>query len=124
MKTSTIFIIFFLFLIACSSNGNKKTFGSLDVYYTEGVSEWEAHDVGSYLEIYLGISDRKNVIQLSKANNRYLCKIVMRDGKVSMENTWRGYGESISKEALNGAPVDVDLCDSDFNSLKFLPAER
>ena len=47
----------------------------------------------------------------------------MPDGKVSLESIWRQYGDSVSQKVFNGAPVDVDLCDSNFNSLKVLPSE-
>ena len=62
-------------------------------------------------------------MQLSKFNGRYKCKFVMRDNVVSLENLWKGYGISISEKVLNGAPVDVDLCDDEFNSLKFLMSD-
>jgi len=127
MKIPTIFIVFLLFLISCSNGGPKESFGYLDVYYTESVSNSEVLDLGDYLMgIGFGLSeDRKEVVRLSKDNNgRYLIEFVMRDGKVSLESSWRLTGDGISQKVFNGAPVDVNLCDSNFNTLKFLPAER
>jgi hypothetical protein len=110
--------------MSCSGDGKKLSFGSLDVYYTEGVTVAEAEAVGDYLNgIGFGVGDEKEKIQISKNEDRYTCKFVMADGKVSLENIWKRYGKSISKNVLNGAPVDVDLCDENFNSLKFLIAE-
>ena len=124
MKTPSLLFIVFLFLVSCSSDGEKISSGYLDVYFTEGVTKSEATEVGYYLNsIGFGIDEEREKIQLSKLDDRYTCKFVMPDGRVSLENIWKRYGESISKNVLNGAPVDVDLCDDKFNSLKFLIAD-
>lgn len=124
MKTPTFFSLIFLFIVSCSSHGEKISFGNLDIYYTDGVTKTEAEDVGNYLvDVGILIDDQKEKMQLSKFNGRYKCKFVMRDNVVSLENLWKGYGISISEKVLNGAPVDVDLCDDEFNSLKFLMSD-
>ena len=127
MKNSALLFIVFIFLVSCSSDGEKISFGNLDVYYTEGVTKAEATDVGHYLNgIGFGVADVKEKLQLSKSSisGRYTCKFVMRDGIVSLENIWKGYGKSISEKVLNGVPVDVHLCDDNFNTLEFLMSDN
>ncbi|MBT8276802.1 MAG: hypothetical protein KJO39_11700 [Bacteroidia bacterium] len=122
----TYFISFLIILfISCSSGGDKKlTFGSLDLYYTSDITTYEAEDVGDYFSgIGFGIGDTKEVVKLSKSNDRYMVQFVMPDGQVKLENIWKRYGQGISQNVLKGAPVDVDLCDENFNSLKFLGSD-
>ncbi len=122
MKFSVHLIAFLLLLVSCSGGaGSKESFGSLDVYYLDGVSKDDAIAVGDYLfGIGFGVSDEPEKIQLSKDGDRYLCKFVVEENELGLSSIFSRYGKSISQKALNGAPVDIDLCDADFNSLKFL----
>ena len=122
MKPTTLIIVLFVLCASCGGSDEKKlSFGSMDVFYTEGVTTYEAEDVGVYLNgIGFGVGEEKETLKLSKNGDRFLVQFVMADGEVKLENIWKRYGDGISKNALKGAPVDVDLCDKDFNSLKFL----
>lgn len=124
MKTSLLFML--IFLVSCSDYGEKKSLGNLDVYYTEGVTEYEAKDVGYYLQGKgFGLHERNEMVQLSKDSGRWILKVVMKDGKIFGGGTsWRQTGKNLSREVFNGAPVDVYLCDNKFNTLEYLPAGK
>lgn len=111
-----------LLFVSCSGGkGEKISAGSLDVYYTDGVTKMEAADVADYLSgIGFGLSDKTQQVQLSKNGDRFVCKFTVEENELGLASIWSRYGKGISTKALNGAPVDVDLCDANFNSLKFL----
>ena len=122
MKTSAITIVILLILSSCSNSDDKVSVAHLDIYYTDNLED-EARQLGSYLfDTNYGMSENEVMIRLSKTNDGFMVSFVVSENELSLERSWRLQGENISRAVFNGAPVDVNLCDSKFNSLKLLSA--
>jgi hypothetical protein len=96
-------------------NGNE-------LYYTSAVTEAEARKVADYLDTKF--ADNKGALatyQLNKAAGKYEFRAVVQEGKEN-DNlavvAFQAMGVLLSLEVLDGAPVDVHLCDRNLKTLR------
>lgn len=114
-KALLILTLAVMMFTACNNYGKKKTFGKGELYYTEQITEEEAQKAGEFL-LKNGIlsEDRRNSIQLDKADSIYKLRIVVEDKfftNDSADITFRGISTFMSLEVFDNKPVEVDLCD-------------
>jgi hypothetical protein len=98
-------------------NGNE-------LYYTPAVTEAEARKVADYLDTKF--PDNKGKVatyQLNKAGGKYEFRAVVQEGKEN-DNlavvAFQAMGVLLSLEVLDGAPVDVHLCDRNLKTVRVL----
>ena len=100
---------------ACKGHGKKLTFGKGEIYYKDGVTKAEATKVGKYLRKTGYFDDKKaKSVQVLKSGDTYQVKFVVKDPKgmkKEMKDQFRVLGGMISNYALNGAKLEVHLCD-------------
>lgn len=94
------------------------------ILYTNSVTEQEAIALKNYLiESEFANDENPKTIELDKENETYIFRMVIKEGLENDENNLsllKLFGESISKEAFNGKPLKVHLCNSNLKTLKVL----
>ena len=101
--------------------GSKLSFEGTDVYYTEEVTEEEAQRLGEYL-VQTGFADgREKSVQLTKRDSVYLFRMVVMEGATkdsTNDLTFEAMAVTLSYNAFNKAPVQLEACDNRFNTLR------
>jgi hypothetical protein len=99
----------------CNEHGKKLKFGKGEIYYKKGVTKAEAQSVGKYLVKAGFFNDKKaKSVQLLKEGDTYQIKFVVKDPNDMAENLkkqFRLLGGMVAHYALDGAKVEVHLCD-------------
>ncbi len=115
-----IFVMnFFVFVsvlyIGCKTHGDKLTFEEGELFYKSPVKKADAKKVGHYLvEIGYFTKDRKKSVQLVKEKSTYQVRFVVKDPESlskDLKEQFKLLGGMISTYALDGANVEVHLCD-------------
>jgi hypothetical protein len=131
MKTKTLYpVIIFLMLatclFSCSDYGKKTSKGHIDVYYKDGISEDDAQRTADFLymidaEINKNTSTEKS-IQLVKANDTILFRMVVQKDRMASigEESFMILANVVSDSVFNGQPVNMDLTDNRFKTIKSL----
>jgi hypothetical protein len=103
--------------------GKKLTFGAgEEVYYTSGVTEAEARQLGGALqsEGYFNGKGAKTV-QVSKQGDRYVVSFVLQPGAWNKPDVLHAFGQfrpQLSQKAFGGKPVELRLCDENMETKK------
>jgi len=125
MKTIKFFTIAILGLIltSCSGYGKKLNFSKTEVYYTNGISKLEAQNLGKYLVSSGFADDKDKSVQLSKnkTDGNYVFRMVTVKEAINnkmYEAIFKLMAKQISDSVFNGKPVDFDICDNTFKTLK------
>lgn len=128
MKTNRIIIILIVFcslLIACNSYGKKEEFYGTEVYYTKEVNTEDAKRLGEFLVRSKFADGKTKSVQLTKneENGHYVFRMVT-NKKVQKEDTYdflfKALAIQISDSVFAGKPVDFEVCDNTFNTIKTL----
>lgn len=128
MKTNRILIILVIFcslLIACNSYGKKEEFYGTEVYYTKSVDKEDVKRLGEFLVRSKFADGKTKSVQLTKNedNGNYIFRMVTNE-KVQKENTYdflfKALAVQISDSVFSGKPVDFDVCDNRFKTIKTL----
>lgn len=102
---------------------DKATFGAEEeVYFEDGATEAEARKVGEALK-KAGYFDDTGAatVTLARSGGGYTLEFVVQDGAwndAEVVTTLRQVGDEVSKDALDGKPVAVRLCDWKFQVKK------
>ena len=112
-------------MFGCGSKGTRLEYKGSELYYTNNVTEAEAKKLGDYLYNGGVFSDEnKGTVQLDKSGDKYLLRMVVKEGIDKDENYQKLiplFAKGVSKNVFNGAKVEVQLCDSNLNTLKTIP---
>mgnify|MGYP001627388866 CR=1 FL=1 len=135
MKTILQIIVYLCFTIpalfglyCCGTESepvNLLRFNNGELYYTENVEEQEALKLGDFLakENFYFNGDPKSV-QLDKDGKGYILRLVVIEGahqNPANIGPFTSLGIIVSKEVFDRAPVHINLCDKDFNTLMEIP---
>ncbi len=93
------------------------------ISYTKNVTKSEAQKLGNYLKESGFTDGSSKTIQLDKEGATYLFRMVVVEGAVNnpeSENILRAYGEEISKNAFEGKPLVVHMCDDALKTIKIV----
>jgi hypothetical protein len=100
------------------SNGSQ-------LFYTSAVSEAEAQKLAQHLEkTLLKDNAQAGSIQLHRSGSTYQLRFVVKEGAEKNDLAvlvFQVYGRMASQEVFNGAPVEVQLCDQSFTTIRVLP---
>ena len=127
MKKLALFITFLFVLsaIGCTDYGIKKQYGSIELYYTKGVTASEASDLGDFL-VKNGFDNNsvRKTIQLAKSGDIYQFRIVVKKGLELDEEyavSLKTFARQLSDYVFNGAPVEAHACDDHLKTLRVYP---
>ena len=106
--------------------GTRLDFGKSELFFTDGIGEAEAKQVGTTLvrEQYFG--ERGSTVQLRYVDRRYQLRCAVRAGVEHDQSTniaWRRLAEKVSTECFRTSPVDVHLCDEKMKTLSVVKFE-
>lgn len=113
-----------LALTACSNYGKKVSYGSIEVYYKDGVSKAEADAMARLLQ---GVLDRNNPeakqqksFQLTRPNDTVLLKMVVDKDRLATisDAAFQAIMVMVSDSVFGGKPVNMELTDNKFAALK------
>lgn len=121
-----LMLLSIVILSACSTYGEKLTFNGTEVYYTSQVTQQEAEKLGKFLiDSEFADGNRKSV-QLTKdeATGNFVFRMVTKkeavDNKV-YEVLFKAVAIQISDSVFNKQPVDFEVCNASFKTLKTIP---
>ena len=118
-------LVFALFLLSCSNYGDKVVYDGTEIYYKDNVLQEKADQVGAYLEEIEFTDGTPKSVQITK-DSVYNFRMVIQKGlenDESMEMSFKALGFLLSKEVFDGAPLNYQLCDNTFTTLKTIPIE-
>jgi len=132
--TKTKILIALLALVcfaSCDNYGTKTTNGNIDTYYKEGITEGQAKKTAALfyeMDKLTSTHDEKvqKSVQLIKKNDTVCLRMVVDEAKA------KGMGDMvflpisniISDSVFNGSPVNMDLTDKTFKTIKTIPYKK
>jgi hypothetical protein len=111
-------------LAACTNYGKKATKGHVEIYYKDGISQEQAQKAADFLYgIDVSVNNNTTVkksIQLIKEGDTVNFRMVIDKKKLSGVNDENFYalGNVISDSLFGGKPVNVDLTDNTFKTIR------
>jgi hypothetical protein len=120
-----------ILLAGCSGNyGKKVKHGHVEVFYKDGISEPQAQRTADLLYeadvlVNNNTSSRKS-IQLTKQNDTFYFRMVVDEKKLPLvkDETFLTMGSVLSDSIFNGSPVNVDLTNDRFKSIRVVHFKR
>ncbi len=100
--------------------GTKLEFNSSELYYSSNVTYQQAERLGEYLVSSKFFADKKISTQFDKKAGVYVFRYVIAPGYENDESYLKivsQYANEISRDVFSGAPVEINLTDSNFNTL-------
>src|SRR5258708_38884515 len=117
-------LVFVLLVGVCGcaphAYGEKHTANNGEVYYKDGVTKQEAEKLGDLLVKTKYFDGGKKSVQLAKEGNKYLLRLVIYSPyQNDLDTIWslRLIAGQASREALNGADVQLQICDEHFGTV-------
>lgn len=129
MKTTTrnaLILLSIILFLSCSGYGDKEVFNATEVYYKGEITKEEATLLGNYLVSSEFADGREKSVQLIKneENGNYVFRMVANE-KAQKEKTYeilfKALAMQISDSVFSGKPVDFDVCNNTFESVKYIP---
>ena len=122
-----LFGVLALTLSACSNYGEKVVVNEGEVYYTEGISEEMAQDLGNFLVASGYFDGEPKSVQLTKdENDGYVFRMVFQEEAINdpqYEQLAKVFSNQISQEILNGEPVTMEFTNTTFETQKSIAFE-
>ncbi|MBV1922463.1 MAG: hypothetical protein KUG68_00390 [Flavobacteriaceae bacterium] len=118
-KLLTIFA--FLLLISCSNYGEKVSYNGTDIYYKEGVTIEQANNLGKHLvksEFADGAEKSVQLVKDETTGNLTFRMVVSSGNEEGNDMIFKLFAKQLSDEVFEGKPVDFQLCDNMFKTLK------
>ncbi len=112
------------FFTACTNYGKKVSHDYLEVYYKEGITKEQAQRTVDYLyPVWMdeGEKTRKKSIQLTKSGDSINFRMVTDQEKLARienDDIFYSMAQNLSDSIFNGAPVNLDLTDKKFNTVR------
>ena len=104
--------------------------GHVEIYYKDGITEDQAKKAA---EVMYNIDEAANnpkvqkSFQLCKKNDIVCFRMVVADeerAKAIPDISFLAIANSVSDSVFNGAPVDIDLTNNKFESIKYIPYKK
>lgn len=105
--------------------GTLLTFNRGQLFYKPSVTQDEANRLGRYLVETNHFNGEPKSIQVTKSGDKFVYRMVLKKGfdesSTFLTEMQRVFGTQLSQAVFSGAPVEIHLCDSTFNTIKVLP---
>ena len=115
---------------SCNDYGKKVTKGHVETYYKDGITEDQAKRVAEVMYNIDEVANNPKIeksYQVCKKNDTVCFRMVVADketAKALGDDPFIAIGNIISDSVFNGAPVNVDLTNDHFESIKFIPYKK
>lgn len=124
----TLVLFACLLITACTNYGKKLEYNNGELYYTRHVEAAEAEKLGNFLaKDSFYFDGRPKSVQLDKKTDRYIFRaVVLPNVEKDTSNImpFKALGIMLSAEVFNHAPVDMEMCDEKFKTLRSIPFEK
>lgn len=108
-----------IWLSSCSEYGRRLEFNNGEVFYSKQVRYNEALHTGRLLaKNNMYFDGRPKSVQLDKRDGRYILRVV--EPNTNSTKPYQNLAYLLSKDVFH-APVDVELCNERFKSLRQIP---
>ena len=126
MKAIIFLLLAAFALTACSNYGKKVKSGNIEVYYKDGVTGEQAKKAADALSKLDNENAAKKSFQLIADGDTVLCKMVVDKEKSNNvpDASFIAIGTIISENAFTGKPVNMDLTDTKFKSIRIIRYEK
>lgn len=129
MKTiikRTLILVAITLFISCSGYGDKEVFNGTEVYYKGEITKDEVNKLGGFLVRSEFADGNGKSVQLVKneENGNYVFRMVTNkkaQEEKLYEYSFKALAMQISDSVFSGKPVDFDICNNTFGSVKYLP---
>ena len=122
-----LFALLILSFVHCSNYGDKVTIEHIDVFYKNGIEETEAQQTADLL-YYIDTTYNQNIselksFQLLKQNDTVTFRMVVVEQKLAGvdDESFLAISNLISENVFGRQPVNIELTDNKFNTLRKLP---
>jgi len=122
-KLLTAIIWICLMQTACNNYGSKYEAGKhIEVYYTDSVDQATAKRTGDFLSRNISTETKKS-FQLTRSGEIFTFRMVVDRKKIKELNdqALQAFALLLSDSVFNHKPVNVDLCDDHFKTIRSLP---
>jgi hypothetical protein len=126
MKPALAFLFILVVLTSCDNYGKKVTEGSIETYYKDGVSKEEATRTAAFMsKLSQGGAERKS-FQLVRRNDSLCLRMVVDETKMKSidDKNFLAITMLVSDSVFNGAPVNMDLTNDKFKTIRSLPYQK
>jgi hypothetical protein len=131
MQKTTIALVLMLGVCftACNNYGKKATKGHVETYYKEGITEAQAQNACNLMYNIDEAAKNAKVdksFQLVKKNDTVCFRMVVNKEKAEAlgDFSFIAIGNMVSDSVFNGAPVNMDLTNDKFESVKFITYKK
>lgn len=122
-----LFILLILSFVHCSNYGDKVTIEHIDIFYKSGIEEVQARKTADLL-YYIDTTYNQNItetksFQLLKQDDTVTFRMVVLQEKLSGvdDESFLAISNLISENVFDQQPVNIELTDNKFNTLRKLP---
>jgi hypothetical protein len=129
-KTKIAFVLLLaVCFMACNNYGKKATKGHVETYYKEGITEEQAQNAANLMYNIDEAAHNAKVeksFQLIKKNDTVCFRMVVDKAKAEAigDFSFLAIGNMVSDSVFKGAPVNMDLTNDKFESVKFIPYKK
>jgi hypothetical protein len=119
-------LLLFAILTGCNNYGKEKVFDGVELYHTEKVTDAQADTLGNYLVNGKFADGSAKTVQLTKSGDTIQFRMVVKEGvdkDPQYTKTMKFFATLLSAQVFNGAPLQVQLCDDQFSTLKVFSAD-
>lgn len=121
--------VVFLFFVASFilnpvAGASKKLFNAGELYYEKNITEDQVDKLGNFLIKEKFFDGVRKTIYFDKKDDVYILKVVVKTG---IEQDFRyiimleEFAKQLSHVVLNGARLDLHLCDEKLKTLRIIP---
>ena len=122
-----LFVLLILSLVHCSNYGDKVTIEHIDIFYKNGIEEVQARQTADLL-YYIDTTYNQNIsetksFQLLKQKDTVTFRMVVVKEKLAGvdDESFLAISNLISENVFDQQPVNIELTDNKFNTLRKLP---
>jgi hypothetical protein len=111
-------------VIVADNYGTRKDFNGVELFHTKKITDAEADSLGNYLVKGKFADGNPKTVQLTKSGDTYQFRMVVKKGidkDPDYLKTFKLFASQLSAGVFKGAPVEVLMCDSYFNTLVVVP---
>lgn len=115
-----------LLLTACDDYGTKVSKGHVDIYYKEGIKKENAEQTADFIHEVDVVSQNDTTqtksMQLALLKDTVTLRMVVNEEKAASveDEAFLTIANYLSQTVFNNQPVNVDLTDDQFNTIKAL----
>ncbi len=128
MLQKTTVVLALLVLIgftSCNNYGKRTSTGHVETYYQEGITEDQAKKVSNLIyniDDRAGNAKTEKSFQLCKKNDTVCFRMVVNEKKATAldDFSFLAIANMVSDSVFKGAPVNMDLTDNKFESIKMI----